>query len=430
MKVLMSAYACEPNRGSEAGVGWNWAVQAALHGHEVHVITRSNNRGVIERELGANPVPGLTFHYHDLPSPLRSWKKRSGYYGLLAYYYLWQLGAWPLARRLHRAYGFDLAHHITFVNDWMPSGVGWIGVPFIWGPVGGSTNVLPSTMREFIPPHARRYEWIRRVAQRTLRSGDPFVAVTRRRADLILTYTREARDGIPYPHRRRARAITHIGISASEAPVPMNVPGSNESLTIASGGRLVHWKGFDLLIEGYAQYRNVTGASARLLITGDGPFRPYLEDRIRSLRMGDSLQLVGNLPTREDVYQVVGSADLYALPTLRDGPPVGILEAMLAGRPILCLDRGATAELVPAGVGFKIAVRSRSQVVRDIATALARADAHRDELASMGQAARGYALGRHDWRGIGDAIDAIYREMASEGWRPSAAGSSKRSDGA
>ena len=137
--------------GSEAGVGWNWAAQAAMHGHEVHVITRSNNRDVIEEEQRSRRIPRLFFHYYDLPSPFPSWKKRTGYYGLLTYYYFWQLGVWGLARRLHRVHGFDLAHHVTFVNDWMPSGVGWIQTPFIWGPVGGSTNVLPASMRESHP---------------------------------------------------------------------------------------------------------------------------------------------------------------------------------------------------------------------------------------------------------------------------------------
>ena len=42
MKVLMSAYACEPGKGSEPAVGWNWALQAARR-HEVWVLTRGNN---------------------------------------------------------------------------------------------------------------------------------------------------------------------------------------------------------------------------------------------------------------------------------------------------------------------------------------------------------------------------------------------------
>ena len=53
LKILYSAYACEPGRGSEPGVGWHWAVETARLGHEVWVITRANNRGVIERAMDA-----------------------------------------------------------------------------------------------------------------------------------------------------------------------------------------------------------------------------------------------------------------------------------------------------------------------------------------------------------------------------------------
>ena len=206
MKVLIGAYACTPNTGSEGGVGWNWTVQAARHGHDVHVITRSNNRAVIQEELRIRPIERLTFHYYDLPVPLPAWKKRGGYYALLAYYYFWQLGVSAVARRLDREHRFDLTHHVTFVNDWMPAGVGWTGSPFVWGPVGGSTNIIPRNLRQFIPRDARRYESIRRTMQVLLRSADPFVALTRRRADVILTFTAEAVSGIPAPHRRKSTA--------------------------------------------------------------------------------------------------------------------------------------------------------------------------------------------------------------------------------
>ena len=50
LKVLISAYACEPNKGSEPEVGWQWALQMARY-HDVTVLTRSNNRAGIEKEL-------------------------------------------------------------------------------------------------------------------------------------------------------------------------------------------------------------------------------------------------------------------------------------------------------------------------------------------------------------------------------------------
>lgn len=53
MKILLSAYACEPNKGSEPGVGWGWATELAKH-HQVWVLTRDNNQPVIEEYLRLN----------------------------------------------------------------------------------------------------------------------------------------------------------------------------------------------------------------------------------------------------------------------------------------------------------------------------------------------------------------------------------------
>ena len=50
MKILLNVYACEPNRGSEPGVGWHWAIELSKDKNkEVHVLTRANNKGVIDK---------------------------------------------------------------------------------------------------------------------------------------------------------------------------------------------------------------------------------------------------------------------------------------------------------------------------------------------------------------------------------------------
>jgi hypothetical protein len=54
MKILISAYACEPNKGSEPGVGRSWLVELAKY-HRVWVITRDNNQSSIEGYLKCNP---------------------------------------------------------------------------------------------------------------------------------------------------------------------------------------------------------------------------------------------------------------------------------------------------------------------------------------------------------------------------------------
>src|SRR5579863_10333831 len=115
LKVLMSAYACEPDRGSEPGVGWQWAMEMSLL-HDVTVLTRKNNRRVIEAALeslsGTRPVPEFVYHNG---GPLLLWiKERFG--AIRLYYILWQISAWGIISRLNQERRFDLMHHVTFAG--------------------------------------------------------------------------------------------------------------------------------------------------------------------------------------------------------------------------------------------------------------------------------------------------------------------------
>ena len=89
MKVLISAYACEPHRGSEPEIGWQWAIHLSRH-CDVTVITRSNNRESIEAEVKHLSGTRLRFVYHDLASRILSMKSALGSVGVYLYYFLWQ----------------------------------------------------------------------------------------------------------------------------------------------------------------------------------------------------------------------------------------------------------------------------------------------------------------------------------------------------
>lgn len=180
LRVLLSAYACEPGRGSEPGQGWNWSLQAARH-HDVWVLTRSNNREAIERALAVTPQPGLRFYYYDLPAWLRSWKRR--HRAVRIYYVLWQLGVLREARRLHRAHAFDVVHHVTFNTLEVPGVLWLLGAPFVWGPVGGAQEP-PEALRAYFGD--RWYRERVRVWRKRLGRFNPLLRAAVRRARVIL----------------------------------------------------------------------------------------------------------------------------------------------------------------------------------------------------------------------------------------------------
>src|SRR5438876_42987 len=140
LKVLISAYACEPNKGSEPEIGWQWVLQMARF-HDVTVLTRTNNRTAIEQGLESvrekQPVPKFVYHY--LNTFLLVIKRRSKTVKL--YYLLWQKSARKLIERLHEAHPFDLMHHVTFSAFRYPSAIWGHGVPCVWGPIGGIESV-------------------------------------------------------------------------------------------------------------------------------------------------------------------------------------------------------------------------------------------------------------------------------------------------
>lgn len=128
MRVLLSAYSCHPGRGSEPGVGWGVA-QAVAREYEVWVLTYARNRSGIEEALDRLSTKRIRFVYVDLP---RLISRLAGLpIGHHMCYLAWQVSAFPVARRLHRRVGFDLVHHVTYVNSWLPTLMGYLGIPFI-----------------------------------------------------------------------------------------------------------------------------------------------------------------------------------------------------------------------------------------------------------------------------------------------------------
>jgi len=113
-----------------------------------------------------------------------------------------------VARSLHRKHHFDLAHHVTWGNDWMPSGLFVLPTPFIWGPIGGSSNQIPRQIDLNLPAYARRHDRVRSRLQRLLVAADPLVALTRARAKRILAYSKDVRAGIPSKHRGKVEFST------------------------------------------------------------------------------------------------------------------------------------------------------------------------------------------------------------------------------
>jgi glycosyltransferase involved in cell wall biosynthesis len=406
LRILISAYACEPGIGSEPGVGWNWTQQMGRY-HEVWVITRANNQEPIEKALAAKPLPNVHWVYFDLPRWARLWKKRQR--GVHLYYYLWQIGAYSVARKLHRSVGFNLVHHVTFVNYWMPSFMALLPIPFIWGPVGGGESAPRSFWRSF-SLRGKAYERLRDLV-RFLAEFDPFVRLAARRATMGLATTPKTEK------RLRALGCRQV-LVFSEAGVPRRDIEELRALPIREGspvrflslGRLLHWKGFELSLRAFARFARRYPAS-EYWIVGDGPERRRLEKLARNLGLASKVRFWGMI-RRSQVLGRLADCDVLLHPSLHDSGGWVCLEAMAAGRPVVCLDLGGPALQVTVDTGMKVPATSPEQVVSDLAAAFYKLASSPELRARLSLGARERVEEHFDWEKKGLWMAKLYQSLS------------------
>lgn len=415
-KVLLSAYACEPGKGSEPGVGWNLANQIAKD-YEVWVITRANNRSAIERELSAAPNGRLHFVYYDLPSWARWWKK--GKRGVQLYYYFWQIGVYWTAQKLHADIEFDLAHHLTFGKYWSPSFISFLPIPFIWGPVGGGESA-PRTFWTGLGARGMLFEIVRESA-RYLAEFDPFVRLTVKRSRLTLAKTSETALRL---NKLGASRVTLLGESAlsyeelHRFSLLFNKEAQLDSFKFISIGNFLPLKGFTLGLEAFAialqQENNGQLRNAEYWLVGDGPDFHRLQNLSNRLGIESRVKFWGRL-SREETLKKLVECQVLVHPSLHDSGGWVCLEAMAAGRPVICLDLGGPATQVSDKTGFKVLPKNPAQVIQDIAVAMGQLALNAELRKQKGVSGMNHVASNYLWGCKQRSISFLYQELLEKG---------------
>lgn len=145
-------------------------------------------------------------------------------------------------------------------------------------------------------------------------------------------------------------------------------------------GRLTEQKGVEYLLDAAALLQS-RGIDHRLVIVGDGDLRDQLEARARSLRLSE----VTFAGYQHHIADVLATFDIFVLPSLWEGFPVSLVEAMASGLPVVATRVGGTGEAVLDGItGYLVAPRD----VQDLAAKIAKLATDPDLRKRMRLAAR------------------------------------------
>jgi glycosyltransferase involved in cell wall biosynthesis len=332
MKILLSALACEPGKGSELEVGFRTVIAVAKH-HEVWVLTNAATTDVVRSALGEFywaarvHLVGIHFEVDDELYP------RLTPPGFHFYYDRWQRRAAAKAVELDRQIQFDLVHHITLAACWTRAGAAVLNKPLVWGPVGGGVNPPLSLLSEL--GWRGIYEEVGRfVTRRALGVFGPARIAARKAAFTFVQNEETARVLSSTGPVRVLSNATCVHLQ----PVQLVGPRCKD---IIFASRLLPWKGGKLALRAF---RYVTDPAAMLRIFGEGPDRHRLARAARRWGLADRVKFEGKVP-RAALMQTIAHGGVCLHPALHDEAGLAVAEALSLGTPVVCLTRGGPPAL-------------------------------------------------------------------------------------
>ncbi len=378
MKLLISAYACAPNRGSEQRCGWNWATEASRLGHDVTVLASPVHRDAL---LAATEEDRALRRIRWVFPEVASWPLRQGREPLWerTYNLLWQREALRVGASLHSAQPFDLVHHLTWAGVRAPTFLGRLGAPLIIGPVGGG-ETSPKKLRDRFGLRGRALEGLRDLSNATIELN-PFVRRGLASASVIFARTSDTRNLLSPPLRAKTYIQMELGVSPLQIGAERLVRQPPRKLLY--GGRLIYWKGVHIALEAMSRLVEST-PDAHLTIVGDGPEEGRLRSEVAKRRLEANVTFVPSMP-HEQFLQLYDAHDVFVFPSLHDSAGWVVLESLSKGLPVVCLDLGGPKDIVTTASGIVVGTGGldTSAVARRLAEELRELLADPNRLATL-----------------------------------------------
>ncbi len=412
-KLLLLAYACSPSHGSDEAVGWNWAIQAARFADTWVICERIAYQDLVEGYLREHGRPeGLNFIFVEKPRWLRALGRIPGFYYLT--YNWWHRRAFAAARRLHEKHRFDAAHQLNYCGYREPGYLWKLGVPFLWGPIGGTQNV-PWRFLPTLSLRSAAAEAIRGVLNHLQLRLSMRVRKAASRAAVLMTANSTTQNDFRRVHGADSMLLCEVQLPQMTGRI-RRANQRGDTLRLLWSGLFHEFKGLGLLLSALALLPPRT--RWQLDVVGDGRSRTRWMRQAARLGLTDRITWHGWLP-RSQALDHCRRADVFVFTSLRDTTGTVVLEALAAGAPVICLDHQGAGDIVTEHCGIKIPVTRPIETISHLAKAIAAlaSDANRIESLSRGALARAAEY-------MPAARDGIYlavlRRVLGEGflWEP------------
>lgn len=364
LHILVSAYACSPEWGSEVGMGWHW-VKALSKFCQLDVITEAGFATAINQAVANGEIESFVpkFHYIDIGEKGRKLFWAQGSWGFYYFYRKWQYAAFKCAEKLMKDQHFDVVHQLNMVGFREP-GYLWklSDIPYFWGPVCGmgwvpGKFIATLDVKNQIKYHIKNI--INLIHQYTL----PRVAKAVRRADALFAVTRVEQQIFERRYGKSSVILPEVGAEPRAGVVRREE--HDGKLILSWCGVMEGRKALNIVLNALAKVKAKSIPSV-LHIIGDGPCRAQWYKLCQKLGLEQQCVWHGRIP-HEKSLEIIGNSDVFLFSSWKEATSTVINEALSLGVGVICHDACGMGAAIDQSCGMKIALSSPEDSINGFA---------------------------------------------------------------
>lgn len=373
LKVLLIVEQCNPEWSSVPLEGYNY-YQAISQLVDVTLVTHERNKTALDKIISPQKVVYIQESeaikkYHKLIASFTySGKKNWPLYNAFSYL--------VYAEFNHKVYEqfnsqilkgeYDIVHSLTPMMPRYPVKAVKVckNTPFLLGPVNGGVP-FPKGFQEIAKQEFAQFNFLRAVGRALI----PGYVDTYKKADRVLagsTYTLNNLQDLFSLSDEQINLFYENGISQDFLNAVKTGKSSSDKVNLLFVGRLVPYKGADMLIEAISMLPKEIQNQIKLTIVGDGSERTNLEAIAKKFDLENLVSFTGWIKQQETL-EFYKKSDIFCFPSVREFGGAVVLEAMACGLPCIVVNNGGIGEYVTERTGFKIDPDSKEYVTQQLA---------------------------------------------------------------
>jgi glycosyltransferase involved in cell wall biosynthesis len=383
LSILINAYACSPNMGSEPGMAWNWCINLA-HYCELHIITEGEFRDTIEAVLPTLPQgKNMHFYYNPVSEKIRKMCWNQGDWRFYSHYKKWQYKTYQIASEIVKKEKIDILHQLNMIGFREPGYLWKIpNIPFIWGPVGGLKQ-FPTTYLKCAGWKMNLFNRIKNFINVIQIKYDRRVKQALLKANLLISSIPDS-----YEMIKRYQGLESVLIPETGCYIQKDIICSNrfshERFDILWVGKFDFRKQLEIALYAIAKIKALKGVKLYIYGTGaDAQIQMY-QQLANSLYIEKQIEWCGSVANQE-ILRKMQNAQLFFFTSVSEDTSTVVLEALSCCLPVLCFDTCGFGTIVNESIGIKIPLSNPDQSIREFAEKIEYLYHNRDILKTMSQ---------------------------------------------